>query len=271
MAFIAPTLPLRPSISRLLPNSTSSTPFKLSHAPVATTSPPRVIPSPLPNLFIYDHCPFCVRVRFALGRKNVKHNLVWLANDDAETPTALVGKKVVPIFQPQGPQGPAQKESLDIIASVDADPRFGSPGLLNSSTGRRDIEQWFDSVAWPMRRLTRVRFWRAPLPEFAFQEGRDAYLRNHALKEPPTDYEENFERSGEYIAQIQERLDELADMVWSKECCSEGGLSYDDVDLFPRVRSMTIIKGLKLPHKLRAYVEYQAGMAEVPLYDYCAM
>lgn len=162
-------------------------------------------------------------------------------------------------------------ESLDIIASVDADTHFGSAALLNPATGRADIDEWFDSVAWPMRRLTRVRFWKAPLPEFAFQEGRDAYLRNHPLKEPPASYDENFERSGEYIAQIQERLDDLAAMVWSKECCSEGGLSYDDVDLFPKVRSMTIIKGLDLPHKLRQYVEYQAERAQVPLYDYCAM
>ena len=46
----------------------------------AFVKPPRVIPDSLPTLYVYDHCPFCVRVRFALGLKNIKHNLHFLAN-----------------------------------------------------------------------------------------------------------------------------------------------------------------------------------------------
>jgi hypothetical protein len=50
-----------------------------------------VVGSPLPRVYVYDHCPFCVRVRFVLGIKNIKHNVIYLANDDVETPTKLVG------------------------------------------------------------------------------------------------------------------------------------------------------------------------------------
>ena len=63
--------------------------------------PPRVVPEDptlIPILYNYDHCPFCVRVRLALGFKNIKHNLVFLANDDVATPTAMVGKKASPIM-----------------------------------------------------------------------------------------------------------------------------------------------------------------------------
>ena len=49
-------------------------------------------------MYVYDHCPFCVRVRLALGVKNVKHLIHFLANDDIATPTGLVGKKIAPIF-----------------------------------------------------------------------------------------------------------------------------------------------------------------------------
>eukprot|EP00951_Prasinocladus_malaysianus_P047890 scaffold652343_cov46-Prasinocladus_malaysianus.AAC.1 len=31
--------------------------------------PPRVVPATLPRVYVYDHCPFCVRVRLALGFK----------------------------------------------------------------------------------------------------------------------------------------------------------------------------------------------------------
>ena len=51
---------------------------------------PLVAGSPIPRVYVYDHCPFCVRVRFVLGLKNIKHNVIYLANDDVETPTKLV-------------------------------------------------------------------------------------------------------------------------------------------------------------------------------------
>ena len=63
--------------------------------------PPRLVPedpSLIPTLYNYDHCPFCVRVRLALGLKNIKHNLVFMANDDVHTPSSLVGKKIAPIM-----------------------------------------------------------------------------------------------------------------------------------------------------------------------------
>ena len=47
-----------------------------------------------------------------------------MANDDIATPTALVGKKVAPIFQ-MVTDNMSMGESLDIIAKVDSDPRFG--------------------------------------------------------------------------------------------------------------------------------------------------
>ena len=47
-----------------------------------------------PFLYVYDHCPFCVRARMIFGLKKIPHQLVFLDNDDIETPTSLVGKKV---------------------------------------------------------------------------------------------------------------------------------------------------------------------------------
>lgn len=62
------------------------------------TKGPRIVRDELPVVYVYDHCPFCVRVRLALGIKNVKHNIHFMANDDIPTPTKLVGKKIAPIF-----------------------------------------------------------------------------------------------------------------------------------------------------------------------------
>ena len=58
--------------------------------PVSGADRALVTGTPIPRLYVYDHCPFCVRVRFIMGIKNIKHNVVFLANDDIETPTKLV-------------------------------------------------------------------------------------------------------------------------------------------------------------------------------------
>ena len=70
----------------------------LSSTATDFVKPEKVVFDDLPTLYVYDHCPFCVRVRLALGVKNIKHNLYFMANDDIPTPTALVGKKIAPIF-----------------------------------------------------------------------------------------------------------------------------------------------------------------------------
>lgn len=46
------------------------------------------------KLYVYDHCPFCVRARMIFGLKNLPVELVVLANDDEATPIALVGKRL---------------------------------------------------------------------------------------------------------------------------------------------------------------------------------
>jgi len=43
-------------------------------------------------------------------------------------------------------------------------------------------------------------------------------------------------------------------MIYSAQHCSPHGVSYDDVDLFARLRSITIIKGIQMPPKV--YIIY---------------
>ena len=153
MAFIAHPLP---KVVRT--TTTTDTPSQS----LKCSLPPRVLLDPLPNLFVYDHCPFCVRVRHALGLKNVKHNLVWLLNDDVATPTSLIGKKMVPIFQPQGTSGPSVGESLDIIKLIDSDEKYGKPGLFNPEENMDNIASVIGEMSKPLSRLTRTRYALSP-------------------------------------------------------------------------------------------------------------
>jgi GrxB family glutaredoxin len=233
----------------------------------------------VPELYVYDHCPFCVRVRMALGLLGVKHKLVFMGNDDVDTPTALVGKKIAPIWVDE--DGP-MAESLDIIAKLDPEKR------LAPASGRTDLKAWQKSVQTLGRKLQRPRYVKVPLPEFMQKSGRDAFVNNHQM--PPFEksdwkgnpdmsleskyayYDEAFAASGEFLPEFNEKLKELEGMIHSESSCTPGlGLSYDDIDLWSRLRSLTIIKGVVLPPKVRAYLDYFEKKGDVPLYDVMAV
>lgn len=68
------------------------------------------------TLFHYIHCPFCVRVRLALGLLKTSFNSVVLDYDDEETPIKMTGDKMLPIVKLEGQY---LNESLDIIKTID--------------------------------------------------------------------------------------------------------------------------------------------------------
>ena len=89
----------------------------------------------LPELYVYDHCPFCVRVRVAFGLKGIKHKLVFLGNDDVETPTALVGKKVHPrllLDAKPSENGPNRRHGPTL-------PPHCRPAVSSANSGRSDL------------------------------------------------------------------------------------------------------------------------------------
>jgi glutaredoxin 2 len=251
----------------------------------AYAKPERVVLDDLPTLYVYDHCPFCVRVRIALGIKNVKHLLYFMANDDIGTPTDLVGKKIAPIFNfPE--DDITMAESMDIIELVDLDERFGPTNMIRPASGRTDLKEWQKSVQSLLRTLQRPRYVGTGLiPEFQQLDARHAFIKNHQL--PPFDkaewkemeMQEKLEIYGEAMAsdpaplveELNAKLVELDDKLFSENYCTEGGLSLDDVDLFARLRSITIVKGVQWPKGLRTYMDTMSELSDIPLYDEMAM
>ncbi len=51
------------------------------------------------KLHIYEHCPFCVRALMIVGLKKLPVEISVIMEGDAETPTRMVGRKVVPILE----------------------------------------------------------------------------------------------------------------------------------------------------------------------------
>lgn len=265
----------------------SSLPMSSTAEAIKFDKPPRVIRDDLPTLYVYDHCPFCVRVRAALALKNIKHNLFFLANDDVATPTKLVGKKISPIFEWKE-ASVCMPESMDIVHLVDSDERFGPTGIIKPETGRDDLKVWQKSVRDLLRGLQRPRYVATGLlPEFQQLDGRHAFIKNHEMtgytkdewKKGDMTMEEKLKIYAEAMAkdpaadieELNRKLIELDDIIFSEYHCSPGGISLDDIDLFARLRSITIIKDADWPVKLRSYMDYMSELADIPLYDEMAL
>ena len=246
--------------------------------------PARVVPSTLPKLYVADHCPFCVRVRLALGLKNVKHEVVFMANDDFATPTELCGKKIAPILEIPGKGGAEpfrMTESMDIVDLFEADEKYGPTKFIGAKTDRADIKAWQKKTKDLLRLLHRPRYMMAALPEFHQEDSRDYFVSSHPV--PPFEkpewkaedfgmqrrwdaFEEAYAKTDELLPQLNEALEELEDIIFCEEHCSEGGISMDDVDLWARLRSVTLVKGAKFGPKTTKYLENLAVAGDVPLY-----
>ncbi|KAE9068860.1 hypothetical protein PF010_g26894 [Phytophthora fragariae] len=214
----------------------------------------------LPKLYVYDHCPYCVRARMIFGFKKVPHELVFLANHDEATPIGLVGSKQAPILQLAG--GHAFPESMDIVQYVDE--HFGGPAVLAPAANRPEIKQWIKDTADVFRLLYHPRFHAAPFAEFAMLESREYYRIKKEKAIGP--FDEALAKTPELVEQANKFLEQLAPMFHSNHSVNEQ-LSYDDIDLFGRLRGLTLVRDLEWPPKLREYIDYMAEKADIPLLD----
>jgi glutaredoxin 2 len=83
------------------------------------------------KLYHYVHCPFCIRVRMALGFLELPYESIVLPYDDEKTPVELTGKKMLPIAVLDGT---ASNESLDIISLLDKNDRLKLSVTLYNNT-----------------------------------------------------------------------------------------------------------------------------------------
>merc|ERR1712094_43558 len=66
--------------------------------------------------------------------------------------------------------------------------------------------------------------------------------------------------------ELNAALAELEGLIYSEDFCTEGGLSLDDIDLWSRLRSVTLVKGAQFGPKTTAYLKNLEAKGDVPLY-----
>jgi glutaredoxin 2 len=208
------------------------------------------------KLFIYDHCPFCVKARMIFGLKNLPVRLVTLLSDDEATPISMIGKKMAPILQKD--DGSYMPESMDIVHYVD---NLDGKPLLTGKTNPAIIN-WLQHANSYTGKLLLPRFANADFEEFATDNARRYF--SDKKQAAIGDFATHLADSADLIAQLENDLANLATLIQSLDAVN-GTLSTDDIHLFPLLRSLSIVAGVALPDNVEAYRNRMAQRGDIPL------
>ncbi|HDR1194450.1 TPA: GrxB family glutaredoxin [Pasteurella multocida] len=209
------------------------------------------------ELYVYDHCPYCVRAMMIFGLKNIPFKKHVLLNNDEETPIRLVGKKVVPILVKE--DGTAMPESLDIVKYIDA--HYGE-AILQTAV-RPEIEALLAEITSYSNYLLMPRFVKLDLAEFATQSAIDYFTKKKT--DYVGDFTQHFNNTPTYLARLTQDLEKLSALVMGETSLNQH-LSFEDILVFPLLRNLTCVKGLRFPARLEKYIKRLSELSKVELY-----
>lgn len=198
------------------------------------------------RLFHYDHCPYCVKARMALGLFSVQHQDIVLLNDDEAVPIKMIGKKMVPILEYQ--EGKFMAESLDIIDYL--------KDLTGNKIAELSNEKYlaiYSDLADYVYKLAMPRWVNAPLAEFATDSAKSYFTKKKEIY--IGSFNENLANTGSYKEAVEVALGKLSIYLADKRFIHGAELSYDDFHLFALLRSLSIVKDLIWPQNILEYLE----------------
>ena len=211
------------------------------------------------KLYVYDHCPFCTRARMAAALRGVATELVYLPNDDEDTPIRLIGAKQLPILQKE--DGSHMGESLDIVRYF-----YRQDSSALDEAVRPEIQAWMDAFGDWGYRLILPRDVQLGLPEFA-AESSVAYFKGKKEAWLEASFEQLLQETPRYLAQAQEALHALNGLMAPNAGYANGThLSMEDILVFPLLRNLSMVKGAAYPDNVAHYVRAMSQAAKIPLF-----
>ena len=215
------------------------------------------------TLYIYDHCPYCVKARMIFGLKSIPVKLKTFLNDDEKTPVSMIGAKMVPILEYK--PGAFMPESLDIISYID---KSKAPPLVSNKT-KQKLTRWLDKNSLLCYKLAMPRWVKADLEEFKTQKSKDYFINKKTNY--IGDFEKALKESEKLIQQMTKELDTLEAMFEKEQNFFTGVLTEDDFHLFAFLRSLSIVKNLNFPPKVKFYSEQMSQKSQIPLHHSLAL
>ena len=205
-------------------------------------------------LYHYVHCPFCIRVRMAIGFLNLKYKSVVLRYDDEETPKKLTGRKMLPALT-FGEN--TINESLDIIGLIDKDKRL-NVDFYKSSESFIEFETMLNDIASPIHPIT-MPYW-VYTPEFD-DKSRSYFKHKKEAKRGP--FSELIKNQHTFLAKLEPMLqkieNELGPFYQSVE------LRLQDILIASHLWGLYIVPEFQFSEKMHKYLQ---GIKKITHFEY---
>lgn len=196
------------------------------------------------KLYHYVHCPFCVRVRMALGHLAIPYESIVVQYSDEKTPMALTGKKMLPAFEFS--PGDVINESLDIIKRLDKKNSLKNELIENNSA----FELLLDEIGKSVHNLC-MPYW-IWTPEFS-PESREYFKQKKSGKRGP--FHLLVQNKETHLATLAVTLQKLEENLVGKEFYSGSSLSILDIALASHLWGMYIFPEFQFSPTLHQYLQ----------------
>ncbi|MEH6566246.1 MAG: glutaredoxin 2 [Halopseudomonas sp.] len=200
------------------------------------------------KLYYYDHCPFSARVRMLLNLKEIKVKTVVLPADDEQTITRLLGQHQIPVLIRQDDTPMA--DSMGIVKYLDY--LDGKPIVRKPDTA--ELQKWIEELVPNLQYLGYPRWTRIGLEEFASPSAYEHFLRKKTAS--IGDFNEALADTHNTACDVNRNLAQLQHII--DLTSHRSALRWDDIALFPMLRSLSVVKAVQWPDAVRTYTVCQA-------------
>lgn len=190
-------------------------------------------------LYHYVHCPYCVRVRMALGYLKLPYESRPLAYDDVKTPTDLVGVKMLPILSFDGVP---MRESLDIIRRLDSSHKLqGEQNLASAEAFIKSVNNAVHSLAMP--------YW---IQTSEFTPSARAYFQKQK-EEKRGPFKELVKKAQIFQEELVPKWNELESHL--APFYGSSSLTISDIMIAAHVWGLYVVPEFQFPEKIHQYLQ----------------
>ena len=195
------------------------------------------------KLYHYIHCPFCVRVRMAMGFLETPYSSVVLPYNDEKTPLSLTDKKMLPIaeYKNSKSQDIVSNESLNIIKDNDVDNKLANE--LYSS----EVEELLGSLGKEVHSLA-MPYW-IWTPEFD-EASREYFQNKKEVKRGP--FKELVKNREKFIQSLNIKLNSLDKMM--TPYYKSDKLTINDIAIASHLWGMYIVPEFQFSDRMNTYL-----------------
>lgn len=220
------------------------------------------------KLYVFDSCPYCVRVRALIGIKGIPCEVVPIAlggwPDHVTKQTEATTVPMLEVTVPESGENRFIRESGDILAFLD---QTTSEVLLDRYEPSDALQQWLETVKDASARLCYPRMRRLNLPELATDTAMAMFEERvgKRLGLPLDDALATTDQQLPVILAGLQRLDGILDV--HSLLTQSRAVTMDDLCAFAELRNLMMVAELALPTMVRAFVDYMSLYTAIPLYQ----